>query len=322
MQDGQRQYPVNIFVLHHSTGPDFPDTPDITIQDWFSTIGKDRGYGGGSIYPYHEHPSRPGQVTYSMAQFAGAPDSSNKYGYKLIDLMVSPWQNVAWHCGDWNTNVHSVGLENCGNFTNKVLPQKALMAIADWLRPVDEELMEAGYPTGLSIMLHQEIFNTACPARIAEQRDTLVDMINNPAKWNNILWPPVTPPPAPVVTTIEEVKTETIPFPIKTIEDNAKPYGSVEVTTVGRNGVRTSIFTVTLTDGKETSRVLKNTSITTAPVTQVTTVGTYVKPPTDGPTDYDKEQDSKLSAFISVMAEFFAAVGKAITSVISSIGGK
>lgn len=191
MNDGQRVYPVNIFVLHHSTGPRFADTADITIQDWFSEVGKARGYSNGAIASNHEHPSRPGTMTYSMAQFAGSPDSSNKYNYKLTDLMQRPWGNVAWHAGDWNINVHSCGLENCGNFMDMILENRQLLCIADFLRGIDQELVAGGYPGGLTVMLHQEIFATACPGRIKEQRDTIVDMINNPAKWNAIVFPVV-----------------------------------------------------------------------------------------------------------------------------------
>lgn len=197
MNDGQRVYPVDIFVLHHSTGPIFDDTDDLTIQDWYSNTGKARAYANGSINPMHEHPGRPGQLTYAQAQFSGSPDSSNKYNYKLTDLIVNPWGQVAWHAGNWAINQQSCGLENCGDYSNALLEQRQLMCIADFLRGIDNELVAGGYPNGIEVMLHQEIFATACPGRIKEQRDTIVDMINNPAKWNAIVFPDA---PAPVVT--------------------------------------------------------------------------------------------------------------------------
>lgn len=196
MNDGQRVYPVDIFVLHHSTGPDFVDTDDLTIQDWYSNTGKGRAYNNGAINPMHEHPGRPGQLTYSQAQFSGSADSSNKYNYKLTDLIVNPWGQVAWHAGNWEVNQQSCGLENCGNYSDKLLEPRQLMCIADFLRIIDQELISGGYPSGIQVMLHQEIYATACPGRIKEQRDTLVDMINNPDKWNAIVFPPpvVVPP--------------------------------------------------------------------------------------------------------------------------------
>lgn len=209
MNDGQRKYPVNIFVLHHSTGPRFKDATNKAVQDWFSSIGKSRGYQNGAINPRHEHPSRPGQLTYAMAQFAGIPYSKSKYNYKLIDLIKRPWQNVAWHAGNWDINIQSCGLENCGNFSSMVLEDRQLMCIADFLRPIDKELGGK-----LNIMLHQEVKATACPGRIKEQRAKLVDMINNPSKWNKKLFP-TTPAPAP--------KPDPVPVPEPTPDPEPIP---------------------------------------------------------------------------------------------------
>lgn len=194
MVDGDRVYPVNFFFLHHSTGPEFANADDIEVQDWYSSVGKGRGYAGGALNPRHEHPSRPGQLTYAMAQFTlrEYTKDGNKYGWRLTDLVKNPWQNVTWSVGDWSYNQKSCSVEVCGDYSNKVLPDKALMLIADYLRPIDQEL--GGQ---LSVWLHKEVFNTACPARIAEQRNTIIDMINNPDKWNKQLWPeskPVEPP--------------------------------------------------------------------------------------------------------------------------------
>lgn len=243
MIDNQRQYPVHILILHHSVGPEFKNASDIEVQDWFSRIGKDRGYQGGAINPRHEHPSRPGQLTYAQAQFAGFPFDGNKYGYRLIDLMKLPWANVAWHAGNWDINVKSAGLENCGNYLNKLLADKQLMAIADWLRPVDRELVQAGVKEGLTILLHQEVYATACPGRIKEQRNKLVDMINNPKQWNDKLWPPATTTTtttkAPVTTTTTTTKAP----PTTTTTTTTKPasvyrvYAGEEVVYKGEDGI-------------------------------------------------------------------------------------
>jgi len=208
MNDDNRVYPVDVFVLHHSTGPDFVDTDDLTIQDWYSNTGKARAYQNGAINPQHEHPGRPGQLTYAQAQFSGSVDSSNKYNYKLTDLIARPWNNVAWHAGNWGINQKSCGIECCGNYSDKLLEDRQLMCIADFLREQDIALINAGYPNGLQVMLHNEIYATACPGRISEQRDTLVDMINNPTKWNGILFPatpPVVTPPVVVPPVTPEV---------------------------------------------------------------------------------------------------------------------
>jgi hypothetical protein len=91
--------------------------------------------------------------------------------------------------------------------------------------------------------------------------------------------PTPTPTPTPVVTTKVVSETVAIPFATTSVESATVASGTSSVTTPGANGVDTKTFTVTLTDGVETGRVLTSEAVTTPPVTQVTTVGTYVAPP-------------------------------------------
>jgi hypothetical protein len=90
---------------------------------------------------------------------------------------------------------------------------------------------------------------------------------------------PPTPTPTPVVLTKTETHTEPVAFTATTVESATLAQGTTSVTTVGVDGVRTKTYTVTYTDGVETSRVLTGNTVTTAPVAQVTTVGTFVAPP-------------------------------------------
>lgn len=78
--------------------------------------------------------------------------------------------------------------------------------------------------------------------------------------------------PEPVVTTKDETLETIIPFEKITQNDPTKK--TTEVTVKGVEGKRVIIYGVTYTDGKETSRIVKS-DITTPPVTQVTTIGTY-----------------------------------------------
>lgn len=271
MNDSDRLYPVNNFFLHHSTGPDFVNADDITVQDWYSDTGKGRAYNNGAINPQHEHPSRPGQLSYAQAQFTlrEYTKDGNKYGWRLSDLIQRPWQNVTWSVGNWDYNRKSCSVEICGNYLNKVLPDKALMLLADFLRPIDQELNGA-----LQVWLHKEVYATACPARIAEQRDTIVDMINNPVKWNAILWP------APVTIVKNEIKEEVIPSMVVTSDDATLPLGEQKVVQAGVDGKRVTVTAVTYVDGQETNRVM--TSVKTTPaINKLVHVGTYVKPTID-----------------------------------------
>jgi hypothetical protein len=91
--------------------------------------------------------------------------------------------------------------------------------------------------------------------------------------------PTPTPTPTPVVTTKTVTETSPVPFTSTTVESATTAKGTSSVTTAGVAGVETKTFTVTYTDGVETGRTLTGTAVTTPPVTQVTTVGTYVAPP-------------------------------------------
>lgn len=88
-----------------------------------------------------------------------------------------------------------------------------------------------------------------------------------------------TPTPTPVVTTETVTETTAIPFTTTSVESATAASDSSAVTTVGVDGVQTKTFTVTYTDGVETGRTLASDVVTTAPVAQVTTIGTYVAPP-------------------------------------------
>ena len=76
-------------------------------------------------------------------------------------------------------------------------------------------------------------------------------------------------------------KEETIPdvvVPFKTVEqkDSTLEKGKTVVKQEGKNGIATVTYTVTYTDGKETSRKEKNRVVTTKPVDKIVLVGTKV----------------------------------------------
>ena len=196
MADGHRVYPVNLIVNHHSVGPEFINASPSQIRKWFSDVGRTRGYAGVA----HSGHRVEGYETFAQAQYAGHV-VKNKYGYELVALMDDPFNNVAWHAGNWSVNQRSIGIEHCGNYLNKLLPDKALMCIADTFRAHDKKIGGT-----LNITFHRMYSATACPGRIAEQVKKIIDMINNPAKWNAILWPvpasapKPTPAPTPAPT--------------------------------------------------------------------------------------------------------------------------
>jgi glycerophosphoryl diester phosphodiesterase len=78
----------------------------------------------------------------------------------------------------------------------------------------------------------------------------------------------------PIITTQDVTETQPIPYQQTTVEDPTLPIGTSVVTQQGADGVETIVYTVTYTDGVETDRVVKSDDVTTAPITQITNVGT------------------------------------------------
>lgn len=81
-----------------------------------------------------------------------------------------------------------------------------------------------------------------------------------------------------VVTYEEVTETEAIPFEKVSQESSSLEKGSQTVSTVGVNGEKTKIYKVTYSDGVETAREEISNIVTKEPVSEVTTIGTYVKP--------------------------------------------
>ncbi|EGJ35976.1 hypothetical protein HMPREF9380_2272, partial [Streptococcus sanguinis SK49] len=83
-------------------------------------------------------------------------------------------------------------------------------------------------------------------------------------------------PVAPVVTTEEVTETEEVAYNTREVSSDQLAEGVRQVKTPGQKGVKTIVYTVTKTDGKETGRVKKSESITKDPVEEVVEVGTKV----------------------------------------------
>jgi resuscitation-promoting factor RpfB len=84
--------------------------------------------------------------------------------------------------------------------------------------------------------------------------------------------------PSPTATTVmtEIVETQAIPFESVTVDDPSSPSGTSVVSVVGVDGVLTLTYRITSTDGIETGREKVSEVVTTAPIAQVTSVGSRV----------------------------------------------
>lgn len=177
---------VDKLVLHHAVTPLWEDKSKAWIAQWFSDNGYARAYGSnpanwsGLYNPY------TGARSYAQAQLVGqrvtdaTPDATAQEraeGYRVIEIVKDVWGQIAWHAGNWAVNTSSLGMENLGDYRNYALRDGDTRVIAAYWRPQDVRLGGA-----TAIFLHREVTDTAtaCPARIAEGRDTIVNYVNNP----------------------------------------------------------------------------------------------------------------------------------------------
>lgn len=89
--------------------------------------------------------------------------------------------------------------------------------------------------------------------------------------------------PKDTVETKQVRETSHIPFTTTIRDDATLPKGQTKVTQDGKDGVQTSIYAVTYTNGKETSRSLVSQTITTTAQDKIVANGTYVAPAPTAP---------------------------------------
>lgn len=82
-----------------------------------------------------------------------------------------------------------------------------------------------------------------------------------------------TPTQGPGITTKDITQTQVIPYTILRQKDIAIPPGQTAIGQAGKDGVRTLVYQVVYTDGKQTSQKLISNQITSAPIVQIVNVG-------------------------------------------------
>lgn len=82
----------------------------------------------------------------------------------------------------------------------------------------------------------------------------------------------------PIYTISEITETEEVAFQRKTENSSTLALGGTETKQVGIKGVRTLTYRVSYKDGVQTNKELANDAITTQPIDEIVSVGTYVAP--------------------------------------------
>src|SRR5919199_1379556 len=173
--DGQAVY-KDYLVIHHSTGPEFVNSPAQEVADWYNAIGKSRGYAG-IAHSGHYDP-RTGQETFAQAQYTLHRKDGTPRGWELVELIADPFNNTAWGAGNWSVNQRCINIEVCGLFLDHPLPEEALLCLADFARPWDRRIVADGHPDGLQIFGHRAFYATQCPGQIYDQVPHLIDLVN------------------------------------------------------------------------------------------------------------------------------------------------
>jgi len=86
--------------------------------------------------------------------------------------------------------------------------------------------------------------------------------------------------PVATITTKTTTQTKSVPFTSTTVQSASLAQGTTKITTRGVNGVETLTYQNTYSNGKQTAQKIISDVVTTQPVTQVTSIGTYVAPVT------------------------------------------
>lgn len=189
VNDVQRQT-INLAVLHHTV------TPENYTWKQLSDIGKTRTYAGYD-HSYHYDPET-GEETFIAYHFIVYKDGT--YRRCLNDAAVG------WHCGNWEKNCRSIAVSSVGDFSSQDPTEAQLQTIANIIRPYDRAVNGA-----LSILGHKDISSTACPGRIQNFRDRIVELVNSEPTP-----PPVTPPSDDPCAAITQQFHETNDLLVKT----------------------------------------------------------------------------------------------------------
>jgi hypothetical protein len=108
---------------------------------------------------------------------------------------------------------------------------------------------------------------------------SMANSASNPSSNSTTGTTPTTQQSQVQPTTTKEISENiVIPFEKTRTESSQYEKGSTQITTAGVNGEKTVTYRVSLTNGTESSREIINEIIIKEPVTEVTSIGTYVKP--------------------------------------------
>lgn len=128
-----------------------------------------------------------------------------------------------------------------------------------------------------SLGSHQPITSYGAKTNIGSSTAVLGASTVQPATTNPQPTQSITPA-KPITTTKLVTETQPLPFHTATVTSSTLAQGITKITILGVNGASTSTYKVSYSDNIQTAKDLISTVITSPPITQITSIGTYVPP--------------------------------------------
>jgi hypothetical protein len=166
--DSQRVLPIRRIILHHTV-----TAPNLSWRQ-LSEIGRTRIYLPEGV-PHSEHfDPQTGEETFVSYHFLVYQPGHNPDGEALVRRCLQD-NEIGWHAGNWPVNCESVAFSFVGDYRTTAPTEAQLQAVAQIARGYDRAV-----DGQLLVQLHHEVSQvaTACPARVAEARDRLIELLN------------------------------------------------------------------------------------------------------------------------------------------------
>lgn len=122
-----------------------------------------------------------------------------------VDRLVDE-ANTAWHCGNWQGNLTSVGIENVNSTgaPNWEIAPETFNTLVELVRDVRDRNGLGELVVGQNLLGHKDFMATACPGQLYARLQELADAVNGGSNGGS------TPAPTPGGKTVEEVAREVL----------------------------------------------------------------------------------------------------------------
>jgi len=180
IKDGK--YLIDTIAIHHSQGWDMRNQDKYSVIEALSNVGYERGYKRykfdrkTGINPEgKKNPLRSplnNEVVFCMYHYAVYPYSSNRLGFRFLQLVNDPYKYDVGSLWKAKDNQKTIALCFLGDYRKKEIDKNALQVAAEGLK--DLILYTGGQ---IVIKGHRDFDKTDCPGLIYNQLYDLAELI-------------------------------------------------------------------------------------------------------------------------------------------------